>query len=307
MFTKHHSNGEGNEHLDNHRLEQSIFRFQAGDAKALTEIVGLTQNRTLALIRFHKTSNFRTENELLSDINYKLMRSIGKFDPSKGSAFTFVSAVITSTLKTSVTNTRRDWVRYSELSDELVNTLRAKVDDDSAMNDLRDQIRAGAKTTLVDPLEIKAQQWFLESFVSDGFDARRHECADACMAVFTGITHAKSREIHDMSRLELRRLLYDDLKRRQPIEVGRLLGTRCAWMALYRPLLSADEFTKFVVLMRNLAPYLLLIIDPANRSHRRDRSPTVGRKNLQWILDGHPSAVPLFPGESVLPEMTPIS
>jgi len=112
---------------------------------------------------------------------------------------------------------------------------------------------------LVDPLEIEAQQWFIESFIADGFDAKRHTCADTCMSVFTEITHARSHEIHDLSRLELRRLMYDDLKRRQPIEAGRLLGTRCAWMALYRPLLSADEFTKFVVLMRQ--PCALLAAD----------------------------------------------
>jgi hypothetical protein len=37
---------------------------------------------------------------------------------------------------------------------------------------------------------------------------------------------------------------------------GRLLGTRCAWMARYAPLLTPEEFTKFVILMRDLAPYL---------------------------------------------------
>jgi hypothetical protein len=54
------------------------------------------------------------------------------------------------------------------------------------------------------------------------------------------------------------------------------------------------EFTKFVTLMRDLAPYLLLIIDPANRNHRRDRSPTIGRRNLEFILNGHPDALHLF-------------
>lgn len=39
----------------------------------------------------------------------------------------------------------------------------------------------------------------------------------------------------------------DQLKRRQPITPGRPFGTRSAWMAAYAPLLSADEFTRFVV------------------------------------------------------------
>jgi hypothetical protein len=109
------------------------------------------------------------------------------------------------------------------------------------------------KTTLVDPLEIEVQRWFIESFIADGFAARR-----------------------------------------PPIKARRLLGIRYGWMVLYRPLLSADEFTKFVVLMKDLAPYLLLIIDPMNRSHRRDRSPTIGRTNLLWAINGHPSAQKLF-------------
>ena len=86
-----------------------------------------------------------------------------------------------------------------------------------------------------------------------------------------------------------------DVKRRQQIIPGRLLGTRAQWMAPFRTLLSASEFTKFVVLMKDLAPCLLLIIDPVNgNGHRRDRSPTIGRRNLELILYGSPGAVPLF-------------
>jgi hypothetical protein len=67
-------------------------------------------------------------------------------------------------------------------------------------------------------------------------------------------------------------------------------------MARYRPLLSELEFTKFVVLMRDLAPYLLLIVDSAdgNRSRRQDRNPGIDRRNLMWVIHGHPDAVPLF-------------
>jgi hypothetical protein len=96
--------------------------------------------------------------------------------------------------------------------------------------------------------------------------------------------------------LEVRRALFDDLKRREQIIPGQLYGTRCAWMAQYAPLLSSAEFTKFVVLMRHLAPYLmLLIIDPAKaNNHRQDRNPAIGRRNLEMILYGCPGAVPLF-------------
>ena len=48
------------------------------------------------------------------------------------------------------------------------------------------------------------------------------------------------------------------------------------------------------VLMRDLAPFVVLLVDPQNRSRGHDRSAQVTRRNLEWILNGHPDAVPLF-------------
>jgi hypothetical protein len=50
----------------------------------------------------------------------------------------------------------------------------------------------------------------------------------------------------------------------------------------------------FVTLMRDLSPFVLLLIDPENRSRRQDRSAEVTRHNVEFILDGHPAAVLLF-------------
>ena len=110
------------------------------------------------------------------------------------------------------------------------------------------------------------------------------------------LSHARSRELYDLTMLEVRRALYDDVKRREQIIAGRLVGTRAAWMTRYRPLLTANEFTKFVVLMKDLAPYLLLlVVDPSKaNNHRRDKNPTIGRRTLKMILYGHPDARPLF-------------
>jgi hypothetical protein len=114
------------------------------------------------------------------------------------------------------------------------------------------------------------------------------------MVVFR-IGHCRSRELYDLTMLEVRRALYDDVKRREQIVPGQLYGTRGHWMARYSPLLTESEFTMFAILMRDLAPYLLLIVDPSNGSnHRRDRAATIGRQNLEWVLYGHPDAVPLF-------------
>jgi hypothetical protein len=113
------------------------------------------------------------------------------------------------------------------------------------------------------------------------------------MAVY-GLSHSRSRELYDLTMLEVRRVLYDGLPPRSPVAPGRLLGTRCAWMVRFAPLLTADDFTKFVILTSNLGPFVLMLIDPESHSCRQDRNPVIGRKNLEWVLNGHPDAVPLF-------------
>jgi hypothetical protein len=50
----------------------------------------------------------------------------------------------------------------------------------------------------------------------------------------------------------------------------------------------------FVTLVRNLGPFVLMLIDPESRSRRQDGNPVIGRKNLEWVLNGHPDAAPLF-------------
>jgi hypothetical protein len=132
-------NGNGTEHLDNGRLEQAIARFQLqGDANALGEIITLTEKRALTLIRFHKTARYVPEDELLSDVNCKLLKSVGKFDRAKGSAFTFLSQVIMNTLRTSVTNARAVFSQYVEFDDAIANKLRTNGETESqdAIDDL---------------------------------------------------------------------------------------------------------------------------------------------------------------------------
>jgi hypothetical protein len=49
-----------------------------------------------------------------------------------------------------------------------------------------------------------------------------------------------------------------------------------------------------IVLMRDLSPFCVLLCDPTNHSRRQDRSAAVTRRNVEFILNGHPDAVPLF-------------
>jgi hypothetical protein len=56
----------------------------------------------------------------------------------------------------------------------------------------------------------------------------------------------------------------------------------------------------FVTLMRDLSPFVLLLVDPANHSRRQDRSGEVTRSNIDFVLNGHPEAVTLFDGSEVV-------
>jgi hypothetical protein len=126
------SNGEGSQHFDNARFEQVVARFQReGDVASLTKIVELSKRRALTLIRFNGTACYRTEAELLSDINFKLLRSIHKFDPRKGSGFTYISKIIDSSLRTSVAIVRKNAARHVEFDETVTSALHTNGESES--------------------------------------------------------------------------------------------------------------------------------------------------------------------------------
>jgi hypothetical protein len=294
LTSKHNPNGGATPHCDNARIESLIAEYQTTrDVNTLASIVDLTQDRALTLIRFRKTTRYSTEGELLSDVNFKLIRAVDKFDPTRGKAFSLISCLITNTLCTSVTAARKRSKQHITLKRSIVRKLEAKHDDHSGVDDIAHRIKAGTRTTLTDPSEVGMQRWYVDSFLDGAFELRRHQCADAAMQVY-GVNHERSRELYDLTVLEVRRVLYPDLPPRQPIAAGRLVGTRGAWMIRYAHLLNAVEFTKFVVLAKDLSPFVVVLIDPANHSRRQDRSATVTRRNLEFILNGHPDARLLF-------------
>jgi DNA-directed RNA polymerase specialized sigma24 family protein len=297
MFaSKHHPNGGATIHCDNSAIEAAITQYQTSrDLESLSQVVDLTQRRADTLIRFYRTGRYKPHDELLSDVNFKMMRAIDKFDPSKGSAFTFVSQVISNVLFTSVTSRRRDLARHRRLIASDLNHLVTNGETESqySVEDMSYRVRANAKTTIENSIERDVQRWLVDSFCADGFEHRRCECADAAMAVH-GVNYERSRELYDLTMLEVRRVLLGDLPPRQPIIAHCLHGTRLAWLARYAQLMSQDEFTKFVTLMRNLSPFVLFLIDPQNHSRRQDRCPAISRRNIEYILNGHPDARPLF-------------
>ena len=124
----------------------------------------LTQRRALTLIRFHRTNQYRSEPELLSDVHYKLIRSVAKFDPARGSAFTFVSHLIFNSLRTNATKARKSAGRFVELDEAVTDRLTtAPCKGREALEDVADRIRRGFKTTLNDPSELSAERWMVDS------------------------------------------------------------------------------------------------------------------------------------------------
>jgi hypothetical protein len=256
--SRHNPTGGASQHFDNNRLEKVIARYQAGDANALTEIVALSRPRVETLIRFNGTADFRSEDELISDVNYKLVRSVGRFNSAKGSAFTFVSCLIQNALHTAVTSARKNASRYVELDEATVSTLRTNGDGQTrdAVDDLADRIKRGVRTTLSDPAELQTTRWYVTSFLDGAFELRRFKCCDAPMVVH-GLSHERARELYDLCLLECRRVTYDSLPQQPTIAAGRLVGTRSAWMLRYAHLLDAAEFDKFFRLSRDLSPFVV--------------------------------------------------
>jgi hypothetical protein len=282
------------------RIELLITAYQTqGDVESLDAIVRLAQNRTLTLIRFHKTNRYLPEAELLLDVNLKLVKAIARFDPSRGSGFTFLSHVIFTSLRTAVSNVRKHSERHVELDDSVTSKLVTNGDSHAqdAIDDVADRIRRGVKSSLSDPSELEAQRWYVESFIAGAFELPRHSCANAAMRVYE-LAHDRARELYDLTLLEIRRLLYDDLKRHKPIASGRLLGTRAQWAVRYQQLMTQHEFTKFFTLTHGLSPFVALLADPANHSRRQDRCAQISRRNIEYVLYGHPDAKLLFKRES---------
>jgi DNA-directed RNA polymerase specialized sigma subunit len=88
-------------------------------------------------------------------VNFKLLKAVGKFDPTKGTAFTFVSQVIANALCTSVSNARRDTARYKKLTRPILAQLTDKTEDRAGVDDITHRMRASVRTTLTDAVEFR--------------------------------------------------------------------------------------------------------------------------------------------------------
>jgi len=131
------------------------------------------------------------------------------------------------------------------------------------------------QTICTDEHELAAQRWLVIcGFLYSEFKLRRHEAADS-MTIVYGITRARSRQLHDLTLLEVRRQLLDVMDIPE-VEVSDLRGTRAIALAKYAALLVPADFSRLVYLMRNLAPII------------------IEQGRIDWILDGYPNARLLF-------------
>jgi hypothetical protein len=72
LASRHNPSGGATAHCDNAHIEAAITNYQANrDLESLSEVVALTQNRALTLIRFYRTTWYRSVDELFSDVKFQ--------------------------------------------------------------------------------------------------------------------------------------------------------------------------------------------------------------------------------------------
>ena len=281
--------------FDSKHVERLIVQYQKdGCRETLGEIVNRCQPITISLIRKRCTFAHEDEDELLAIVNRKLLISLPQFDRTRGSAFSFVSRLAVNMLCTTVTHRCKLASRYPALEESLALSLadeRADLNSQLAVDDLVQQIRS-IKSSIELEHERAAQRWYVSSFIDCGFELRRHTCSDACMLVY-GLSHRRSRQLFDLTLLEVRRAVWSETKH-PCITLGELRGTKQMPLSRYHNFLSPSEFSKFALLMKDLAPSLVLLVRPQNATKIKAGEWTAVRENLQLILDGDPEATPLF-------------
>ena len=115
---------------------------------------------------------------------------------------------------------------------------------------------------------------------------RRHQCADAAMKVY-GLSPRQSRQLYDLTLLEIRRTLWDETKH-SPVTRAQLGRSKNRWVTRFANFLTPEEFTKFAVLMRGLPPSLVVLVKFCNEGKIRAGAWPALRENLRLVLEGDP-------------------
>jgi hypothetical protein len=230
--------------------------------------------------------------ELLSMVHVKLWRSLRLYDAARGSAYSFCAMIISRTAASAVNKAWARAERYCALGEadgvsHNLNPLESR----QGLADLVTQVRR-LRTSCTLPHELQAQRWLVDSFVAAEFVLRRHEASDSMMKVF-GLSHARARQLYDLTMVAVRRELIDQ-RYIAPIAPVALRGTKSQALIRYAKILSPEEFSRLATLLKDVAPSIVFTVKPKNFCAIRRGKTEATLENLKLVLYGSESDRFLF-------------
>lgn len=271
-----------------------IEKFNAtGDEQALDELLKHTEPLAKSILEYRNTTKHESIDELLSRIRIKLWRSLRLYDAERGTAFSFCAKIISSTASSIVGEAWARSDRFLALSETDFCNQAADPAHAEAIGEIEYLVRQ-VKTGCTEPAELRAQRWFVDSFIDCGFRIRRHQASNCAMEVF-GIDHVRSRQLFDLTMVAVRRELLS-VRRLHPVSPFDLRGTKIQAVMRYAKYLSSIEFSRLATLLRDIAPSVVFTVRPANTAAMRRGEREAIRINLRLVLNGSPDDRPLFAG-----------
>jgi len=232
----------GVHYFDREYAGELIERYNlTGDQESLNQLLQHVEPLAKSILEYRCTTKHESMDELLSRIRIKVWKSARLYDASKGSAFSFIAKVISSTAASTIGEAWRRESHYCELGDNDPAAGCDLLTSREAIADLEHRIRQ-VKTPCSDPYELEAQQWLVASFIDADFGLKRCDAANAMMTVY-GLGHAQSRRLFDLTLVAIRRELLTG-RRLKPVNPRSLVQTRSAAIIQFARFLSENEFTR---------------------------------------------------------------
>jgi hypothetical protein len=263
----HHTwrNGSNGSHYFNSDYARTLIEeFNATGDETLNRFLTHAEPLIYSIIEYRNTIRHESADELLSRIRVKLWKSLRLYDPQKGTAFSFVARVIQSTSASIVAEA---WARSEKFCEFNESSNAAFLCDPiashDALADIRTRVRE-VRTPCRDRAELAAQRWLVDSFLDCEFYILRHQAANAMMEVY-GLGHDQSRRLFDLTLVAVRRQLIDD-RNLTPVVPSSLARTRSEALIRFAKFLNSPEFTRLVTLLKDVAPSIILTINPSNIS-----------------------------------------
>ena len=289
---------EGGQHYFRNDYAQALIQnYNATqNIEALTQLIRHVEPLAKSILEYRCTTKHEGIDELLSRIRIKLWRSLRLYDPTKGTAFSFCAKVISSTAASAVGEAWTRGERFCALDkasavSHHLNPLESR----QGLSDIVSKVRR-VRTSCTLQSELESQRWLVNSFIDAEFVLRRHQAADSMMAVF-GLSHARSRQLFDLTMVAVRRELIDE-RRLTPVAPVALRSTKSQALIRYAKFLSPEEFTRLATLLKDVAPSVVYTVKPKNFCAIRTGNREAIRENVSLILCGSPNDRRLFSGRA---------